>query len=476
MTSRLAVLASAVALAALAAALACATQENNPEPVVKMLSTTVTNQTWFDVANCQGQPPVIPARASDGVLIGLLQSANPQIMECLANPKNRGAKERTAVTVATKVPETGVPEHTVSSDNITPEGEACIRGVLAKLVPTFIQKASDALKAASAAKAEKVEKVKGKGKGKGKGKEKEPVATPGPVTVGGGEQPAIDEDELHALKDLPPGTAAALVKFVHDIKVQPAIRGDVNEVSTYAGQIRLALPSFCSCFEAWKGADPAPFQLIAVLPHPDTALADGGTAELPPEVSPASVTVTTPEGDATAGQVAACVKDQMTKMSFKTPVRETQVPYNFQFINSSSGKPLGSGEGWAKYQQIEEVSRRAAAEAAIAVGARSSAQTLYDQLVTKFKKNAYSVAVPTLIGKCKELLKADDAWLGALQKQLETEQTKQGVVAALVKENAKLWSDAEKSSSKSVEAANSDLGKAKDARQADERACPVVKK
>src|SRR6185295_1286306 len=227
MSNRIAVvLASALAFAA-ALALACATPkpETTSEPVVKMVTSTVTNQTWFDLANCFGQAPSVPPRASDGVVVGLLQSANPQIMECMTDPRNRGPKERTVITVSTKVPETGVPEHTITSDNITPEGEACIRGVLAKVMPTFTQKAADVLMLPKGDKNKKMEvvdvgkdkgKAKGKGKGKGKGKEEKDT---GPVTVGGGDEVKIDEDEMHALKDLPPGTAAALVKFVHDVKV-----------------------------------------------------------------------------------------------------------------------------------------------------------------------------------------------------------------------------------------------------------------
>ncbi|HVE85262.1 MAG TPA: hypothetical protein VND93_20560 [Myxococcales bacterium] len=493
MSSRFVVLASASAAAA-ALALACATtqKETTEEPEVRMTSNTVTNQTWFDLANCFGQAPAIPPRASDGVLVGLLQSANPQIMECLAHPKNRGPKERTVVTVTTKVPETGVPEHTVASDNITPDGESCIRGVLAKLVPTFTQKAADELKLPKGDKNKKMEVVdlsktpppaKGKGKGKGKGKEKEKEA--GPITVGGGaEEPAIDPDDLHALKDLPPGTAAAQVKYVHDVKVQPAVRGDVNETSTAAGEIRLALPSMCACFEPWKASDPVSFQLTATLPR-ETTGPDGGTVEPPATEPPSEVTVNAPKDDATAAQVAGCVKDQVAKMTFKTPsARAAQVPYNFTFINSASGRPLGGGEGWAKYQQIEEITRQRAAEAAIAAGARTSAQTLYDQLVKKFQANNYSVAVKTLIAKCQDLLKADDAWSSMLQKQLEVEQQKKDVVADLVKEekekkdndkNKDRWADAEKSAAKSVDSITADLAKSKDVRKRDQGACPVIK-
>ncbi|HYV45320.1 MAG TPA: hypothetical protein VFA20_10685 [Myxococcaceae bacterium] len=483
MSNRIAVvLASALAFAA-ALALACATPkpETTSEPVVKMVTSTVTNQTWFDLANCFGQAPSVPPRASDGVVVGLLQSANPQIMECMTDPRNRGPKERTVITVSTKVPETGVPEHTITSDNITPEGEACIRGVLAKVMPTFTQKAADVLMLPKGDKNKKMEvvdvgkdkgKAKGKGKGKGKGKEEKDT---GPVTVGGGDEVKIDEDEMHALKDLPPGTAAALVKFVHDVKVNPTIRGGVNEVSEAAGQIRLALPAICNCFEPWRSADPVAFQLMAVLPHPpDTSGTDGGTPPAATE-SPATVTITAPETDATAATVGSCVKDHVSKMTFKTPGKEMQVPYNFQFINSASGVPLGSGEGWAKYQQIEEISRRKAAESAIAAGARSSAETLYNQLVTKFQKNNYSVAVKTLVDKCKELLKADDAWQATLQKQLEVEQQKKDVVAALVKEDAAKWADADKASTKSVDAITGDVAKSKSVRTTDEKACPVIK-
>ncbi|HEY8209248.1 MAG TPA: hypothetical protein VIG99_17285 [Myxococcaceae bacterium] len=494
MKSRIAV--PAALTLALGLALACVTpkQETTSEPVVKMITSTVTNQTWFDLANCFGQAPAVPPRASDGVLIGLLQSANPQIMECMADPKNRGPKERTAITVSTKVPESGVPDHTVTSDNITPDGEACVRGVLAKLMPTFTQNATDELKLPKGDKNKKMEvvdvgkvaaekaakaaaaKAKGKGKGKGKGKDPEPEPEAGPVTVGGGDEVKIDQDELFSLKDLPPGTAAALVKFVHDVHVQPAIRGDVNEISTAAGQIRLALPKMCNCFEPWKAADPAPFQLLATLPHPaDTAGPDGKMVPPPETESPSQIAITPPEGDATAATVASCVKDQVAKMTFKTPGREEQVPYNFQFINSASGQPLGAGEGWAKYQQLEEVSRRRAAESAIAVGTRSSAEALYNQLVEKFKKNNYSVAVKTLVGKCQDLLKTDDAWLVTLQKQLDVEKQKSDVVAALVKEDAARWGDAEKASKKSVDAITGDVAKSQAVRKTDEKACPVIK-
>jgi hypothetical protein len=173
--------------------------------------------------------------------------------------------------------------------------------------------------------------------------------------------------------------------------------------------------------------------------------------------------------------VASCVKDEVAKMTFKTPGKEEQVPYNFQFINSASGVPLGSGEGWAKYQQIEEISRRRAAESAIAAGTRSGAEALYNQLVLKFQKNNYSVAVKTLTGKCQELLKTDDAWLAVLQKQLEVEQQKSEVVAALVKEDASRWGDAEKASKKSVDAITKDVAKSQTVRKTDEKACPVIK-
>ena len=162
----------------------------------------------------------------------------------------------------------------------------------------------------------------------------------------------------------------------------------------------------------------------------------------------------------------------VSKMTFKTPDRETQVPYNFQLINSASGQPLGSGEGWAKYQQIEELGRQRKAQSEIAKGARVSAATLYNQLVEKFKKNGYSVSLKTLTARCQDLLKADDTWQATLQKQLEVEQQKKDVVAALVKEDAHRWGDAEKSSTKAMEALTAAVTESQTARKADEGACP----
>jgi hypothetical protein len=501
MTNRIAVLASAALASAAALALSCATkqQETTGEPVVRMISNTVTNQTWFDLANCFGQPPAVPNRATDGVLLGLLQSANPQIMECAAEPKNRGPKEQTVITVTSNVPESGVAEHTIRSDNLTPEGETCVRGVLAKVVPAFTQKAVDELKLGKGERVKKEKKVevvdvgererakaaaaaarakaKAKGKGKGKGKQPEPEPAPEQPAPPPEEKVVVDPDEEKDLKDLPPGVAAAQVRFVHDVKAHPTIRGDVNETSVAAGQIRLALPTMCSCFEPWRDADPVPFQLIAVLPHLTTqSLPDGGSVAPPATEQPSTVTITVPEGDATTATVAACVKDQVAKMTFKTPSeREAQVPYNFQFINSASGKPMSSGESWVKYQQIEELSRRRAAESAISKGARISAANLYNQLVEKFKKNNYSVTVKTLTGRCQDLLKADDAWLATVQKQMELEQQRKELVAALVKEDSARWGSAEKTSGRAMEATTKEIDEAKGARKADEAACPVLK-
>jgi len=104
--------------------------------------------------------------------------------------------------------------------------------------------------------------------------------------------------------------------------------------------------------------------------------------------------------------------------------------------------------------------------------------------VKKFQANNYSVAVKTLIAKCQDLLKADDAWSSMLQKQLEVEQQKKDVVADLVKEekekkdndkNKDRWADAEKSAAKSVDSITADLAKSKDVRKRDQGACPVIK-
>lgn len=95
----------------------------------------VSNQHPFDMAVCQPvQALQLPQPVNPDILVGALSLARPQVMECLVPPTSRGAVKSTLVVVKASVtPEGG--KHTVTGENLTPEGQACVQKAVEALVP-----------------------------------------------------------------------------------------------------------------------------------------------------------------------------------------------------------------------------------------------------------------------------------------------------------------------------------------------------
>jgi hypothetical protein len=95
----------------------------------------VSNQHPFDIAVCQAsQAAPLPQPLNPDILLGALSAARPQVMECLVPPTSRGEGKSTRVVVKTQVSDQG-GKHTVSSENLTPEGQACVQKAVESLVP-----------------------------------------------------------------------------------------------------------------------------------------------------------------------------------------------------------------------------------------------------------------------------------------------------------------------------------------------------
>lgn len=438
-----------VAAALIALALGCTTVSSSPhgeKMVTKTEQVKVANISYFDLANCAPQVPQLPERPSEGVLVGLLVAARPQIMECLVKPEHRGPKEETHVVVDTQVGPSGTPEHKVSGDNLTPDGEACVRAVLAKAVPEFKVKAA-------APPPPPPPPAKGKGK-KGKGKQ-EPA--PAPVEA---EAPPADLP--------PPGTVTAHAEFVHDATKLPAVQMGLNVVSDAAGLIRLSIPTWCDCFEPWKAAPSKLLKSKLKLTKPQLK---EGEQELPPTSPPTSATVE-PTQDAVADQVGACIQQKLAQLPFKTTVNELEIPYQYAFVNSNMADQLPDAPSWVQFAHLDAVRGQRSAEAAIAVGARSSAENIYNTLVAKYQKDQ-SVPVATLKDRCKALLKADEDWAKAIQNQLAVDERMLALVASLKKAEGDQWVDAETAAQQQVEETKKTLEVAQKTRASDAGACPV---
>jgi hypothetical protein len=154
----------------------------------------ITNQPPFDLVSCFPRELKMPEQNSQGVVLGALLSARPQVQECLVDPKNRGPEAATKVEVKTTVSDQGAT-HVVSGQNLTPEGTACIQ----KVLDTQVQPAALAKGAA-------------------------------PVE--------------------------ATLPFEHTASGLNSVKFGINEGSDFTGAVRLAQPSWCDCYASFKDKVP----------------------------------------------------------------------------------------------------------------------------------------------------------------------------------------------------------------------------
>jgi hypothetical protein len=174
----------------LLAAGGCATQDGaqkkSQASMTKEERMRITNQPPFDVAVCQSKTLTLPQPANQGILVGALLVARPEVMECLVDPKSRGEADTTRVVVKTSVTDQG-GSHTVTGENLTPEGTACVQKVVDSRVPVS--------------------------------------------ALPKGAQPVASEST-----------------FVHEATNSPSVRFGINPGSDYSGAVRLAQPTWCDCY------------------------------------------------------------------------------------------------------------------------------------------------------------------------------------------------------------------------------------
>lgn len=387
-------------------------EEKKPvEPTIKTEQQRLTNMSQVDLAVCFPKPPEVPAVATKEALTGLLVSARPLVLDCFVDPKNRGAAKETRVTIQSSI-NGGKIESTVSGENLSPSGQACVKTAIDQWLG----------------------------------------AVPGLA----GKAPAGA-----------PVTAEA--QFQHVSGANPTVQLGVNEVSDIAAVIRLAEPTWCDCYAEWKDAAPRALNAkIKLVKH----AAEGQGAK---KVSPAEVTFE-PTKDAAADRVAACLQKKVAALTFNETSEELTLPYTFLFVHSSFAGPLGDDANPdLRFAQLDNLRGRRAAEAVIAVGARTSAAVTYDALVKKYKENSQSVAVDDLKARCADLLKADDGWIAGVERQLEIDE-KTLTLATELKAKDPEWARVEALAQSKVEATRKDLSDVKKNREADAGICPKERK
>lgn len=372
-----------------------------PQPVTAQQRITNINQS--DLAVCFPKAPAVPDKITTEVLTGLLVAARPQVMECLVDPKRRGAEKETRVVIKSTLGASGL-EHAVSGQNLTPDGEACVRSALGRYFATVPQLASPPAAAS---------------------------APPAPVT------------------------AEALVQHVSG--VSPTVTLGLNEGSDISGTVRLMQSTWCDCYAEWKDAPPRPLKAKIKIAKGDSA-------------APSDVTFE-PTNDANADKVAACLAGKVKGLRFKVTTDELTLPYTFLFLHSSHDGALSAAPPEIQFAQLDALRGQRAAAAVIAVGARSSAAVTYDDLVKKYKAKPASVQVDDLKARCADLLKTDDGWIAAIERQLDIDQKTVALIAEL-KAKDPGWAKAEAASQSNVDATKKDLELAKKTRSDDSGICP----
>jgi hypothetical protein len=216
-----------LAIASVLVTAACAGQQKTGDAAAAAAATVqermrITNQPAFDVATCHPRQLTLPQPPNQGILVGALVSTRPQVMECLVDPKHRGPAATTKVTVKTSVTDQAAT-HTVTGENLTPEGQQCIQAAVDKAVQ---------------------------------------------------------------LQPLAKGAAPveADTQFIHEMNNSPAITFGINEGSDFSGTVRLAQPQWCDCYAGFANQAPpvltAKISLKKLFPNPtDITFEPSGSPE-----------------------------------------------------------------------------------------------------------------------------------------------------------------------------------------------------
>lgn len=425
-----------VALSAFAVLVSCATAKNQ-EHQTKMEQQRITNLTYFDVAACNPPTLELPDKVTSEVVLGVLLHARAQVMECLVDPKSRGQDKTTTVVLDSTLNATGV-DNKVSGTNLTADGEKCIKDSLDKWMATMP-----------------------------KLNEKNAFAPP----------PAKGEA---------PKPVSGHVEIQHLAGVSPTVNLGVNEGSDYVGAIRLGEATWCDCYAPWKDAPPHSLTALIELARPAPAKDEKKDKKdeapaVPATVKPSKIEFV-PTNDPTADKVAACMKEKLMAMDFKTPAGEFfRLPtFPFKFVHSRVKDPIPNATPDIAFTQFDLLRGTRTADAAIAYGPRTFAVTAYDEAVKTYKEQAAGgkrpkgskpVTVKELKDKCAELLKADDGITAALGAQLAVDQATHDFIAAQLAKDPQ-WAEAEAASAQKVASTQKAVEDSKKTREQDQGACP----
>jgi hypothetical protein len=397
----------------------------------------IANQFPFDTAVCQAQAPALPQPLNQNVLVGALFASQPEVMECLADPRSRGEAKATRVIVKDTVTDQG-GKHAISGENLTAEGQACIQKALDTRVPL--------------------------------------------TALPSGAQPVEYQTE-----------------FTHDQDTGVSVKFGLNPGSDYSGGVRLGQPSWCDCYAGFANKVPPSLQatvnLRRIKSSQEEALANARTLPLPSGMQgdartaqksaeevekslPVAVDITfdpagAPEGD----QLAACLKEKMMTVPMKLEADQLKFTYRFAHLNSRATEPASHLAPELRFFQMDLMRGQRSADAAIAIGARDGAAAAYDAVVAQFQtasKRKQLDLLSELTTKCGALVTTSQRIVDAIGAQLQVDQQSLTLTQEL-KAKDPSFGEIETRLQEAVGATQQDLDNAQKRLEADKAICAKLK-
>jgi hypothetical protein len=269
-------------------------------------------------------------------------------------------------------------------------------------------------------------------------------------------QKAAGRVELGAL-----AAGAAPVSATFTVEHGPqsgAVRFGLNPASDIAGRVRLAMPKWCNCYGAFGTAN-APTTLSARL----TLYKDGKPTQVLFNPAPGLEAAT------------ACLTEKLQGPLGPLQDEVTGLTLPFLLVNSSAVGEQAANAPELQFIQLDGVRAQRSAQTAVRIGVREATNASYNRLVGEYKA-AKPKLQPALLkelrARCDSLVKADDAWVAAMQAQLEIDTRTFNVVTAFAQKDSAAWSPAVAATKAQVDATTADLVKVQGIRTSDAGVCP----
>lgn len=266
---------------------------------------------------------------------------------------------------------------------------------------------------------------------------------------------ALDRWTAASALSSPGETVVVETEFRHSVEVDSAVdRGLLDEASQAAAKIRLAEGAWCDCFAPWAHKAPRTLRCRVKL-----------TPNAPPVATFDMAT------DVAAESVTTCLKQRVQALPLRSS-DEMLLPYSFRFLHSGLDEVAPEAPPEQAFLQLEAVRNQRAADAALALGARSQAAEAYDRLVVSYQAKPEFTLVGPMKESCAGLLLADDGWIRALERELNAERSTAALISNLKAQEPKIQVADDRSIQEQLRATRSDLETARKTRASDGAACP----